>query len=164
MITINLLQNKDIERCLEIYNYYIKNTCFTLEEDELSLEAFRTRVGDITKKYPFIVAHDESGNVIGYAYLNVFNERSAYCHTADLSIYVDRHHTHTQIGEKLLLETEKLAREYEITNLISIITGSNEGSVRFHEKHGFIREGNIHDIAIKFGKTLGIYFYRKKLI
>lgn len=109
MITTAFLAEKDIEKCLEIYNYYIKNTSFSLEEEELSLEAYRARVAGITKKYPFIVAHDGSGEAVGFAYLNVFNERSAYRHTADLSIYVDNHRTHEHIGEILrdLLLSEK---------------------------------------------------------
>lgn len=164
MITTAFLAEKDIEKCLEIYNYYIKNTSFSLEEEELSLEVYRARVAGITKKYPFIVAHDESGEAVGFAYLNVFNERSAYRHTADLSIYVDNHHTHEHIGEILLAALEKLAADYGITNIISIITDINAASVKFHEKRGFVCVGRIADIAIKFGKSCGIYYYRKKLI
>ena len=164
MTTTALLTEKDIEKCLEIYNYYIKSTSFSLEEEELSPEAYRARVAGITKKYPFIVAHDESGEAVGFAYLNVFNERSAYRHTADLSIYVDSSHTHEHIGEILLAALEKLAADHGITNIISIITDINTASVKFHEKHGFVREGRIADIAIKFGKSCGIYYYRKKLI
>ena len=164
MITTAFLSEKDIEKCLEIYNYYIKNTCFSLEEEELSPEAYRARVAGITEKYPFIVAHGESGEAVGFAYLNVFNERSAYRHTADLSIYVDRCHTHERIGEILLAALEKLAADYGITNIVSIITDVNAASVKFHEKHDFVREGRLHDIAIKFGKSCGIYYYLKKLI
>lgn len=40
-ILIEELTEKDIEKCLEIYNHYITNTCFTLEEQELTYQAFK---------------------------------------------------------------------------------------------------------------------------
>lgn len=163
MIYIDPLRSKDIGKCLEIYNYYIKNTGFSLEEAEVLPEVFRARAENIMNRYPFLVAHDEDGNVKGYAYLDVFNVRSAYRHTADLSIYVDNSETHGHIGEKLLSEIEKTAPQYGITNIISIITDINEVSVKFHEKYGFVREGRLHDVAIKFGQSVGIYYYRKNL-
>lgn len=78
--------------------------------------------------------------------------------------YVDSHRTHEHIGEILLAALEKLAADYGITNIISIITDINAASVKFHEKRGFVCVGRIADIAIKFGKSCGIYYYRKKLI
>lgn len=38
------LEDNDIIECLDIYNYYIKNTVFTLEEEELDLQKFKKDV------------------------------------------------------------------------------------------------------------------------
>ena len=153
----------DIGACCDIYNYYIRNTCFTLEEEEVSRDEFTARVARISRTYPYIVARNDAGEVTGYAYLDTFNPRSAYRRTADLSIYVSHEHLHEHIGGILLADIEKKAAEYGITTLISIITSENAGSVAFHEKNGFVREGTIHNVAVKFGKTLSIDYYRKPL-
>ena len=50
-----------------------------------------------------------------------------------------------------------------ITNLISIIPDENAASCRFHEKNGFVKEGHLHDIAVKFGRRCGVCYYRKEL-
>lgn len=162
-MVIRTIEEKDVNQCLEIYNYYIENTCFTLEEEKLSLECFKKRCESILKKYPFIVLENDEKKVIGYAYLSAFNSRSAYRKTADLSIYVSNTHLHEHIGIMLLKEIEKLANEYDIANIISIITCENDNSVNFHLKNGFILEGTIHDVAIKFGKVISVYYFRKAL-
>lgn len=55
---IRKLEEKDIASCLEIYNYYIENTSFTLEEDSLTLDEFKERCKSIKSKYPYIVAEN----------------------------------------------------------------------------------------------------------
>ena len=57
----------DIGACCDIYNYYIRNTCFTLEEEEVSREEFAARVARISRTYPYIVARNDAGEVTGYA-------------------------------------------------------------------------------------------------
>lgn len=153
----------DIGACCDIYNYYVKNTCFTLEEEEVSHGDFAARAAAICKRYPYLVARNDAGKITGYAYLDTFNPRSAYRRTADLSIYVSPDHLHEHIGSILLDAIEREAEKYGITTLISIITSENTASVRFHEKHGFVREGTVHDVAIKFGKKLSVDFFRKSL-
>lgn len=160
---ISALEERDIQGCLDLYNHYIKNTCFTLEEDELSLEAFKTRVHQITRHYPFVVAKDEHNQVLGYAYLSVFNERSAYRRTADLSIYIHKDHLHEHIGSALFQHIETLAKRQGLTNLISIITSENPASLRFHEAMGFVKEAHLKTVAFKMGKTIDSLYYRKSI-
>lgn len=162
-MNIREIEEKDISQCLEIYNYYIENTCFTLEEEKLSLDNFKNRCKDIIKRYPYIVMENDERKIIGYAYLNTFNSRSAYKITADLSIYVSKDHLHEHVGYILLQKIEKMALEYGIKNIISIVTSENENSCNFHLKNGFILEGTIHDVAIKFGKIISVNYFRKSL-
>ncbi len=161
---IRKLEKRDIKGCLDIYNYYIENTCFTLEEDKLNLNDFSKRVEDIASKYPFIVFLNEKGKVIGYAYLNTFNPRSAYKKTADLSIYVNKDHLSEHIGKLLLEEILKQAKEFGLKSIISIITSENENSLAFHLKNGFLLEGNLHNVAHKMGKDIDVYYLRKPLL
>lgn len=160
---IRRLEDSDIASCLDIYNYYIANTCFTLEEDSLTLDEFKERCKSIKSKYPYIVAENEQKEVIGYAYLSPFITRSAFRITADLSIYVSNKHINKHIGGLLLSKIEELALKSGITNIISIVTSTNETSKNFHERNGFILEGVIHDVAIKFDEVLSVNYYRKHL-
>lgn len=154
---------EDIKNCLDIYNYYIQNTVYTLEEAPLTLSEFSARVTEISKNFPYIVAKNERGEAIGYAYLNYFNERSAYRITANLSVYVAPDGRGKGTGAALLREIENRAMARGFENIVSLVTSENTASVNFHLSHGFVKEGELNEVARKFGKTVGVIFLRKKL-
>ena len=160
---IRELNEEDIEACLRIYNHYIENTCFTLEEEPLSLNAFTARVKRIKSKYPFLVK-EEAGEILGYCYLDLFHERSAYRRTVDLSIYVSKDHLHEGIGQELLASIETKAKKRGYKNLISIVTSENPVSLSFHLRNGFLLEGTLHEVAYKMGKTIDTYYLRKPVV
>lgn len=160
---ITKLEERDIAGCREIYNYYVKNTSFSLEEAELTAEQYGERVREVTARFPFLVVRDDAGETAGFAYLSDFNPRSGYRYTADLSIYIAPDLRGAHLGETLLAAIEAAARERGITNLISIITDKNEASCRFHEKNGFVKEGHLRNIAVKFERRCGVCYYRKEL-
>lgn len=118
------------------------------EEDILNYSSFKNRCLKIKEKYPYIVIK-ENNKVLGYAYLNTFNERSAYHYTADLSIYIGKDHLHEHLGNLLLSSIEKFAKEYNITTLISIVTSANTNYSNFHLKIGFVLERTLHNTAKK---------------
>ena len=140
MLTIRPLEEKDISACLDIYNWYIENTTVTFEEIPLSETEFSARVRRILAFYPYFVA-ELDGKVIGYAYLDCFNPRSAYRYTADLSVYVDRNALASGVGTALLKEIEQSAKEQGIRQIVSLVTSANEESRRFHERRGFRHVG-----------------------
>lgn len=132
------------------------------EKDILNYSSFKNRCLKIKEKYPYIVIK-ENNKVLGYAYLNTFNERSAYHYTADLSIYIDKDHLHEHLENLLLSSIEKFAKEYNITTLISIVTSTNTNSSNFHLRNGFVLERTLHNTAKKFNKELSISYYHKSL-
>lgn len=161
-MNIRNLTECDIARCLEIYNYYIEETTVSFEEEPLTLERFSERVNGIRAKYPFIVAEDGE-KIVGYAYLDLFHERSAYRFTADLSIYLDKDLLAKGTGRLLLDEIERRGKDMGITNIISLVTGENARSAAFHEKHGFRLVGRLEKVGVKFGKILDVFYYQKAL-
>lgn len=128
------------------------------EEDILNYSSFKNRCLKIKEKYPYIVIK-ENNKVLGYAYLNTFNERSAYHYTADLSIYIDKDHLHEHLENLLLSSIEKFAKVYNITTLISIVTSTNTNSSNFHLRNCFVLERTLHNTAKKFNKELSISYY-----
>lgn len=162
MLCIRPLEPQDIPACLEIYNEYIKNTTITFEETLLSPDAFAARVQRIRSSYPYLVA-EEDGTVIGYAYLDAYNERSAYRYTADLSIYLAHDCLSRGVGTKLLAAVEEAGRQMGLHSLVAIITEENERSLRFHAKNGYREVGRLYKSGLKFGRWLDVAFYQKML-
>lgn len=160
---IEKIKEEDISRCVEIYNYYIVNTCYTLEEEKVSNETFKERVNKISSKYPYIVYKDDKDVVLGYAYLHEFHERSAYKKTVELSLYVDKDNLHEHIGKILFDHIYSLAREKGFSNIISIVTDVNKSSLSFHLNNGFVIEGLLHSVAYKLGQDISVYYLRKEI-
>lgn len=160
---LDIKHKKDyIKQCLNIYNYYISNTCFTLETVPLTYQEFSKRINEYSK-HSFLLAV-QNNKVLGYAYLDQFNKRQGYYPSVDLSIYVDKDYTNKDIGSKLVdkIEEKALLKGYE--NIISIITSVNTNSINFHIKHQFKECGYLDNIARKFDTDLGVYYYKKRLI
>ena len=162
MITIRDINKSDMGQCLNIYNHYVENSVATFEESALNSIDYERRIERITAEYPFLVAV-QNDKIKGFAYLDKFNERSAYRYTADLSVYVDKDNLRSGIGTLLLAELEKKAKEKGIKQIISIITATNESSRCFHAKNGFIFCGKLPDVGFKFNHWLGIEYYIKNI-
>lgn len=161
-VTLADISPADEKTCAEIYNYYIENTVVTLEETPLSLEEFSDRVKRIKESFPYIVAK-RGDEVLGYAYLDKFNPRSAYRITADLSIYVSKDHRGEHIGSMLYAEIEKRAKEMKFENIVSLVTGENESSIAFHLSRGFNIAGKLEKVAFKFGRYQNLIYLIKAL-
>ena len=78
---------EDAEQLLAIYTPYVTNTAITFEYEVPTVDEFRHRIINTLKKYPYLVAENENGIVIGYAYASPFKGRAAYDWAVETSIY-----------------------------------------------------------------------------
>ncbi len=154
--------DSDVEMICDIYNYYIKNSNYTFEEDTLSYSEMKERIDEIKKDFPYIV-YVENDEVLGYAYLNYYNKRSAYFPSCDLSIYVKNGCSGKSIGRVLYAHIEKEALKSGFKKILSCITLSNERSIKFHLNNGFKECGVIKNVGYKHDEWLSIMWMDKDL-
>lgn len=168
-IKIRTAEIFDAERLLEIYAPYVEHTAITFEYEVPSVEEFRTRIENVLKKYPYIVA-EQNGNITGYAYVSAFKERAAYDWSVETSIYVDRAVRRQGIGFRLYDALEKILKEMNILNLNACIGYPKEedeyltkNSVKFHEHLGYRWVGEFHDCGYKFGRWYNMVWMEKMI-
>jgi phosphinothricin acetyltransferase len=149
---------EDAAAIVFIYNYYIKNSSATFEEMPLSAQDMAGRIQDVGKGYPWIV-WEENRDILGYAYIHRYHERMAYRYTAEDSIYIKAGCEGRGIGKGLLENLINAARQMEIRALLSIITVPNAASVGLHEKFGFKKVGQFHEVGYKFKKWLDVGYW-----
>lgn len=159
---IRFLEDKDIEACCNLYNWYIENTTITFEEETLTVSQFTDRVHRIQTKYPYIVLEEDS-KIVGYAYLDAFSSRVAYNWTTDLSIYLDHTCKSKGYGSLLMKEILHLAQIDGYCNVVSIVTEGNIASEHIHEKFGFQKKTLFENFGYKFNKWLGVTYYVKQV-
>lgn len=79
----------DLRSITEIYRESVLNGVATYEETPPSEAEMALRFSTITGNgYPYVVALDERGAVIGYAYASAFRNRTAYRFLVEDSIYL----------------------------------------------------------------------------
>jgi L-amino acid N-acyltransferase YncA len=159
---IRKIEEKDIEACKDLYNWYIEHTAITFETEVLSLQEFRERVHKISHRYPYLVK-EEAGKILGYAYLDSFNSRAAYDWTADVSIYLRKESRGKGAGTELFEALIDQAEADGYVNLVSLITEGNEASEKIHAKLGFEKLAFFPDFGFKKGHWYGVSYYVKTL-
>ena len=153
----------DGDKIAAIYNYYILHSISTFEEDELTFEEVVNRIQQVTKNYPWLVA-ELDGELIGYAYANEWKSRSAYRFTAETSIYLKQGCNSKGIGYKLYdALIQKIEKETLLVNLIGGISLPNDSSIRLHEKLGFQKLGQFHQVGWKFNQWVDVGYWEKRL-
>ena len=155
---------EDAERIQEIYSPYVADTTISFEitvpdKSEMQIRIEKT----LSNGFPYIVAENENGTVVGYAYADRFGEREAYRYSFTISIYLDMKVQSRGIGQKLYDELEKRMKKMGIAQVVSAITGKNEKSLKFHEKNGFIKIGHFPNIGYKMGEWHDIIWMNKTI-
>lgn len=160
-LQIRPVRAEDAFQIAEIYNYYVLNSEISFEEEAVSVEEMANRIGQKTKKFPWLVC-EEKGELLGYAYLDRWKERSAYRHTAEDTIYVRHGETGKGIGSKLIgALMEEGRRDAGIHALMAVIALPNEGSIRLHEMRGFVKSAHFREVGYKHGKWIDVGYWEK---
>ena len=155
---------EDAERIQEIYSPYVANTVISFEITVPDKAEMKKRIEKLlANKFPYIVAENERGTVVGYAYADKFGEREAYRYSFIVSIYLDMEVRSRGIGQKLYDELEKRMKKMGIVQVLSAITGKNEKSLKFHEKNGFIKIGHFPNVGYKMGEWHDIIWMNKTI-
>lgn len=150
----------DAKQIADIYNYYIRQTIITFEEEVVSTQDIEQRIKKVTAKgYPFFV-YEENGIIVGYAYLSNWRERSAYDITLETSVYLNHNSIGSGIGSVLYKELIVRAKKINIHSLIGVISLPNDESRKLHKKFNFELIGNFKESGKKFDKLIDVEFWQ----
>jgi len=149
---------EDAREIAEIYNYYILNSCVTFEEIPVSIEEMSGRIQATHSKFPWLV-YEKDKEIIGYAYAIEWKLRSAYKHTAEISVYLKNETTKNGIGSLLYKELISQLTEMHIHAVIGGISLPNSISVALHEKFGFEKVAQFKEVGYKFKKWIDVGYW-----
>ena len=111
----------------------------------------------------WLVAEDEDGRVLGYAYGGQHRTRKAYDWTVEVSAYVDRSAHRGGVGRELYLALFDRLKERGYRLLVAGITLPNDPSVGFHQALGFTRVGVFKNIGLKFDQWWDVGWWQLDL-
>ena len=161
---------EDIPAITEIYNEAVENGKAIWNEvvvgNEDRVEWWRERTG---KGFPVLVVEDDEegshseGDVVGYATYGRFREYHGYRYTVEHSVYIRSDQRGKGVAVPLMERLIERAKEGGQHVLVAAIEGSNQPSIRLHEKLGFEMVGEMKEVGIKFGQWLNLVLMQLKL-
>ena len=158
-VTIEKMTECHKKDVINILNYYIENSTAAYREDAVDYSAFHNMTEDCIDDSKYVI---KNGNdVIGFSLLEYFMPIRTFRETAEVTYFINKEYIGKGIGKKALEILEDDAREKGIKTLVANITSDNVDSIRFHERNGFVKYGELEIAGIKFNKHFGITYMKK---
>lgn len=152
----------DGEEIIDLFNYYVENSDAAFPESPVPF-AFFEQIRSLLPHYPTVTAKDTDGIIIGFGMLRPYNPMPVFRQTAVISYFIHPRYTGMGIGSQMLLFLEDSARERGIINILAEISSRNTGSIRFHERNGFIHCGRVKRAGIKKGAEFDTIWMQKMI-
>ncbi|MBN2656770.1 MAG: N-acetyltransferase [Spirochaetales bacterium] len=159
-MNIRPVKQSDAASLCGIYNYYVRETVITFEEEVVSEEDMAGRIEKITSTHPWFVLEEE-GEVVAYAYASPWRVRSAYRFSAELTVYVHKDRIGKGFGRQIYNHLIRAMEDRGAHCLYGVIALPNSGSTGLHENLGFSKCGHFHEVGFKFGKWIDVGYWEK---
>ncbi|MEH6726266.1 MAG: N-acetyltransferase family protein [Hyphomicrobiales bacterium] len=148
-----------------IYSEAVLNgtASFELEPPDLA-EITRRYHALVDQNFPYFVAKNAVGKLLGYAYAGPYRPRMAYRFTVEDSIYIAPEAQGLGVGRALLAKLVDDATEKGFRQMIAVIGDSQHtASIALHERLGFAHIGVFRDIGWKQNRWLDSVLMQKSL-
>jgi len=154
-----------------IYNVYVRDTVITFEVDPVSDHDMAGRIAKVQAAgLPYLVAEDADA-VLGFAYASPFQERAAYAHSIESTVYlvedVVGRGTGTALYAELLERLHNLdasdSAHAPVHRVYARIALPNHASAALHDKFGFTRVALLGEVGRKFDRWIDVGFWELEL-
>lgn len=116
---------------------------------------------------PVLVAVDGGlkapGPVLGYASYGPFRPFDGYRLTVEHGVYVSEAAQGRGLGTRLVNALVARAAADGMHMMVAAISADNEGSIRLHERLGFVQTGRMPRVGRKFGRWLDLVMMQREL-
>ncbi|MBK1657848.1 GNAT family N-acetyltransferase [Paracraurococcus ruber] len=144
----------DVPAIARIYGHWVRHGLASFELDPPGAEEMaRRRDAILAGGYPYLVATDAAGTVLGYAYAGPYRTRPAYRFACEDSIYVAPEAAGRGAGRALLPALVARCEAQGLRLMVAVIGDSgNAASIGLHAACGFQRAGMLPAIGWKHGR------------
>ena len=163
-VSLRSATSDDLPHITAIYRDSVLNGTASYEITPPSQEEMKARFEAIRDKgYPYLVAEDEAGAFLGYAYASSFRTRPAYRWMVEDSIYLAPEARGRGVGRLLLDALVESCQTLGFRQMIAVIGGAHPASVAVHRAAGFAEAGLLKGTGYKHGRWLDTMLMQKAL-
>lgn len=164
IMTIRVAQESDAQAVHDIYGHYCLEEHVTFTIDNPSVEEYRQKIIHTKENYPFYVAQDEEGKILGYVCGSPLRPHDAYRWNVESTIMLSpdaprRAGIATALYQAFMDTLKRQGYQY----VYGVIVDSNEASLALHKALGFREVGHFHNAGYKMDKWRGIVWMQKKI-
>jgi len=152
----------DAGACAAIYAPYVHGTTVSFEEEPPDAAEMARRIATSQERHAWLVGTVDDV-VVGYAYAGTFRTRSAYRHTCEVSVYVDRERRGGGVGRTLYTALLDRMRAAGMRLAVGGATMPNDASERLHRSLGFEVVGTFREVGFKQGRWCDVQWFQKRL-
>ncbi|MCB1009784.1 MAG: N-acetyltransferase [Acidobacteria bacterium] len=161
-VTFSPMTPEDRRPILEIFNHHVE-TSFAAYPDAPVPDGFYDRLLEMCRGYPNVAVRDESGEVVGFGLLRAYSPMGSFAKTAEITYFLRESCTGSGIGARLLEHLLERGRAQGLRQVLASVSSRNEGSLRFHERHGFVECGRFRGIGFKRGEPFDVVYLQRAL-
>jgi L-amino acid N-acyltransferase len=156
--------DSDLPAILAIFNEVIATSTAVYQDGPVTLEdradwLRARRAGG----FPVLVARDDDGVAVGYASYGLFHVRPGYATTVEHTVMLAPSARGRGLGTALVAALLTRAQLDGRHCVVGLIDAENVGSIRMHERLGFVEVGRIPEVARKFGRWLDLVYVQRRL-
>jgi phosphinothricin acetyltransferase len=155
----------DLAAITAIYAEAVATGTASFELTPPSLAEMRRRFAALNAGgFPYLVAVDGGGRLLGYAYASSHRPRAAYGLTVEDAVYVAADARRRGVGRALLAALIEAAEATGFRQMVAVIGDSdNAGSIGVHEAAGFRLVGTLEGVGRKHGRWLDTVLMQRTL-
>lgn len=154
---------QDAEAIAAIYAPYVTDRAVSFETEAPSPQEMRERIERGGDQFPWFVADDLDGAILGYAYAGPFRTRFAYRFAVETSVYVADDAQGRGAGRSLYERLLSTLQSQGFAQAVAVIAVPNQTSVAFHERFGFVHGGTHRRVGYKLGEWHDVGFWQREL-
>jgi L-amino acid N-acyltransferase YncA len=144
----------DLDDITRIYGHWVEHGLASFELIPPSPAAMAQRRSSIlADEFPYLVAVDSAGGLLGFGYASWYRTRPAYRFACEDSVYVSPTALRRSVGRRLLDELVCRCTAMEFRLMVAVIgDSSNAASIELHRRAGFEMAGTLPSIGWKHGR------------
>ncbi len=158
--TFSPIEETDRDTIIDLFNYYIEHSFAAYPEQKVPYDFF-TLFLETCQNYPSVVARSPDGTLAGFGLLRAHNPMPAFRHAAEITYFIQPDLTGKGLGSKILALLEEEGKRQGIITILASISSLNEGSIRFHARHGFYECGRFTGVGVKKGMVFDTVWMQK---
>jgi phosphinothricin acetyltransferase len=160
---VRAARGSDLPGAAAIYDEQVRTEISTFDLEPPPLSYWEHHLASTEPGDHFLVADDDGGDVVGFAYSSAYRPRPGYRLTRETSVYLSERARGQGLGRRMYDELLVRVHADGIHVVLALVALPNPPSVALHEACGFEHLGTMREVGRKFDRWLDTAWYQKVL-